>query len=222
MSQIKQWGATPEEWFHFDLVLGRTHDLLPVVCNPDAPLSPDSKLKALGKTPSHYNGNRLVVGLANWTKREISDANIERWSQESDYGICSRMGKGWLALDCDSESPDIQDAVRTLLLTHFGELPPRRYRMNSNKCLYLLAIQFENDVTRLVKVPLTQGQFDALVSFAFNLGSRALSGSTLLRKLNDKDYAGAAAQFTRWVYANNQVLAGLVRRREAEKRLFES
>ncbi|WP_228351031.1 MULTISPECIES: DUF5906 domain-containing protein [Limnobaculum] len=140
MSQIKQWGATPEEWFHFDLVLGRTHDLLPVVCNPDAPLSPDSKLKALGKTPSHYNGNRQVVGLANWTKREISDANIERWSQENDYGICSRMGKGWLALDCDSESPDIQDVVQTLLLTHFGELPPRRYRVNSNKCLYLLAI----------------------------------------------------------------------------------
>lgn len=140
MPQNKPWGATPDEWFHFDLMLGRSYDLLPVVCNPEAPLSADSKMKVLGKTPSQYNSNRQVVGLSNWTKRQINDANIERWSKESDYGICSRMGNGWLALDCDSESPEIQDDVRALLLEHFGTLPPRRYRANSNKCLYLLAV----------------------------------------------------------------------------------
>ncbi|EKM5824266.1 hypothetical protein PU342_004757, partial [Salmonella enterica] len=59
MPEKKIWGATPDEWFHFDLVLGRTDQLLPVVCNPGATISPNSKLKMLGKTPSLYNRDRL-------------------------------------------------------------------------------------------------------------------------------------------------------------------
>ena len=82
--------------------------------------------------------------------------------------------------------------------------------------------QFERAVARLVSVPLTQGQFDALVSFAFNLGEGALAQSTLLRLLNAGDYAGAAAQFDRWNKAGGRVLPGLVRRRAAERALFES
>jgi lysozyme len=57
----------------------------------------------------------------------------------------------------------------------------------------------ETTVNNLVKVPLTQNQFDALVSFVFNIGGGAFSKSTLLRKLNEKDYAGAADQFLVWV-----------------------
>ncbi len=79
----------------------------------------------------------------------------------------------------------------------------------------------EIDVARLVKVPLTQGQFDALVSFAFNLGAAALAGSTLLRKLNAGDCAGAAAEFGKWVHADGTVLPGLVTRRARERALFE-
>ena len=82
--------------------------------------------------------------------------------------------------------------------------------------------QFERAVARLVSVPLTQGQFDALVSFAFNLGEGALAQSTLLRLLNAGDYAGAAAQFDRWNKAGGRVLPGLVRRRAAERALFEA
>ena len=82
--------------------------------------------------------------------------------------------------------------------------------------------QFERAVSRLVRVPLTQGQFDALVSFAFNLGEGALAQSTLLRLLNAGDYAGAAAQFDRWNKAGGRVLPGLVRRRAAERALFEA
>lgn len=81
--------------------------------------------------------------------------------------------------------------------------------------------QFEAAVSRLVKVPLTQGQFDALTSFAFNLGAKALEKSTLLRLLNAGDYSGAAAQFDRWVYASGKKLSGLVKRRAAERALFE-
>lgn len=81
--------------------------------------------------------------------------------------------------------------------------------------------RFEAQVLRLVKVPLTQGQFDALVSFVYNLGAGNLSNSTLLRLLNAGDYKGAAAQFDRWVYASGKRLSGLVKRRAAERALFE-
>ncbi|HBU8851085.1 TPA: lysozyme [Citrobacter sedlakii] len=83
-------------------------------------------------------------------------------------------------------------------------------------------VSYESDVSRLVKVGLTQGQFDALVSFTYNLGSRALSTSTLLRKLNCGDYTGSADEFLRWNKAGGKVLNGLTRRREAERALFLS
>ncbi|ECL4666167.1 lysozyme, partial [Salmonella enterica] len=83
-------------------------------------------------------------------------------------------------------------------------------------------VSYERDVSRLVKVKLTQGQFDALVSFVYNLGARAFSGSTLLRKLNAGDYDGAAGEFMRWVSPGTEVEAGLRRRRQAERDLFLS
>ena len=83
-------------------------------------------------------------------------------------------------------------------------------------------VSYESDVSRLVKVSLTQGQFDALVSFTYNPGDRSLSTSTLLRKLNAGDYAGAADEFLRWNKAGGKVLNSLTRRREAERALFLS
>ena len=83
-------------------------------------------------------------------------------------------------------------------------------------------VQYENGVNSLVKVQLNQNQFDALVDFAYNLGVNALRGSTLLKKLNTGDYAGAANEFTKWNKAGGKELAGLMRRREAEKSLFLS
>lgn len=67
---------------------------------------------------------------------------------------------------------------------------------------------------------ITQGQFDALCSFVFNLGCGALRNSTLLRKFNDGDDAGAANEFCKWNHAGGKVVAGLTNRREAEKELF--
>jgi lysozyme len=78
------------------------------------------------------------------------------------------------------------------------------------------------DVAALVKVPVTDNQFAALVSFAFNCGCGNLAKSTLLKKLNQRDYTGAAAEFPRWNKSNGKVLAGLTRRREAEAELFRS
>lgn len=78
----------------------------------------------------------------------------------------------------------------------------------------------ENEVKRLVNVPLIQHQFDALVSLSFNIGNGNFKSSTLLEKLNAGDYTSAAAEFPRWVYAAGKRLSGLVGRREAEKKLF--
>lgn len=78
------------------------------------------------------------------------------------------------------------------------------------------------DVAAVVKVPLSDNQFAALVSFGFNCGCTNLAKSTLLRKLNQRDYAGAAAEFTRWNKSGGKVLAGLTRRRAAEAQLFRS
>lgn len=79
---------------------------------------------------------------------------------------------------------------------------------------------FENAVKDSVKVPLTQNQFDALVSFAFNVGAGALRKSTLLRLLNQGKYEEVPAQFLRWNKGGGKVLAGLTRRRKAEGHLF--
>lgn len=79
----------------------------------------------------------------------------------------------------------------------------------------------EDAIEKFITVPLTQGQFDALVSFVFNLGAGVLQRSTLRRFLNKRDYAGAAQEFLRWVWADGVKLEGLKRRREAEKALFE-
>lgn len=78
----------------------------------------------------------------------------------------------------------------------------------------------EKAVNLLVKVPLTQNQFDALVSFTFNVGSGNLRRSTLLRKLNEGDYQGAADQFLRWI--GSPPLPGLQRRRAEERKIFLS
>lgn len=82
--------------------------------------------------------------------------------------------------------------------------------------------QYEAAVVSAVHVPLSTNQFAALVSFTYNLGPGNLRSSTLLRKLNAGDYAGAAAEFPRWNKAGGRVLAGLTRRRAAEQALFMS
>jgi len=83
--------------------------------------------------------------------------------------------------------------------------------------------RFEDGVNRYVTWPwINQNQFDALVDFAFNLGLGNLASSTLLKKINGGDLKGAAEEFLRWDKAGGKVLAGLTRRRKAERDLFLS
>jgi lysozyme len=80
----------------------------------------------------------------------------------------------------------------------------------------------ERAVSRLITAPLTQHQFDALVSFTFNLGAGALQRSTLRRKINRGEYEEIPAEFSKWVWAGERKLKGLLRRRNAESLLFQS
>jgi len=80
--------------------------------------------------------------------------------------------------------------------------------------------RFEEGVADLVKVPVNSNQFSALVVFAYNIGLNALSGSTLLKRLNAGDIRGASEQFIRWNRAGGKEIQGLTNRRLAEKDLF--
>lgn len=78
----------------------------------------------------------------------------------------------------------------------------------------------ERAVLRYIRMPLTDGQFDALCSFTYNLGAGALQRSTLRRKVNRGEHGEVPAEFMRWVWAGGRRLKGLLRRREAEARLY--
>lgn len=80
--------------------------------------------------------------------------------------------------------------------------------------------QFEREVAGLITAPTTQGQFDAMTSLAYNVGTANLARSTLLKMHNAQNYAGAQKQFIRWNRAAGKVMAGLTRRRQAEARLY--
>ena len=81
--------------------------------------------------------------------------------------------------------------------------------------------EYEGYINDAVNVDLNQNQFDALVSWVFNLGPSNLSSSTLLTRINNKDWDDVPAQIKRWNKAGGKVLQGLIRRREAEALLFE-
>jgi len=95
--------------------------------------------------------------------------------------------------------------------------------ITEEQALFLLrqdVAESEKAVNQHVHVPLTQNQFNALVSLVFNIGVGNFRTSTLLKKLNAGDYDGVARKFRRWVHVGGKTLPGLVRRREAESALF--
>ena len=95
--------------------------------------------------------------------------------------------------------------------------------LKANELLeYIANKDFGSFVSKVVKVPLNQNQFDALVSFAYNVGNGSLQNSTLLKKLNSGDYQGASNEFLKWNKSGGKVLNGLTKRREKERALFLS
>lgn len=112
--------------------------------------------------------------------------------------------------------------VWTIGFGHTGDVRPGQVisQNEADRLLALDTLSAAKCVTRLVKVPLTQNQFDAVVDFTFNLGCHRLMGSTLLKRVNEGEFDLAALEFLKWVHAGAKVVEGLVDRRNAEVELF--
>lgn len=126
-----RFGATEADWNHFDLALGLTADLLPVVSNPHAIISKSSSLKALGKVPSLYNQWDQVIGIKEWTTKQTTRQDIAKWRCFADYGIAlqTRLIR---AFDVDIADPE----KAALAFGYFNGLGwPIRRRPNSSKFL---------------------------------------------------------------------------------------
>lgn len=140
------FGATPTDWAHFSDRLGLTTDLLPVVSNPGATVSPKSKMRDIGKTPSRYNNDRQVVGIPAWTDNQTIDRDIVKWQRDGDLGICLQT-RQVRAIDIDVQDPALAEQIRSAIELTVGELP-LRYRPNSSKCL--LAFRLEGTYTKRI------------------------------------------------------------------------
>jgi lysozyme len=113
--------------------------------------------------------------------------------------------------------------IATIGVGHTGPDVYMGQTITADECTALLRADVqtaEDAVTQLVNVALTQDQFDALVSFVFNLGQGNFEQSTLLKKINASDFDGAANQFQFWDKAGGHELPGLLKRRLAEASLF--
>lgn len=155
----ERYGAAPAEWDHFTEILGLGPDLLPVVSNPSARISPLSKMKALGKTPSRYNAQRLVGGIPDWTSHVTTDAEITRWKAEADYGIALQTRRV-RALDCDIDDPKQSGEVFEAVAQTLGWLPCRR-RGESGK--FLLAFTMSGEFAKRV-IRTSQGIIEFLAT----------------------------------------------------------
>lgn len=131
-----RWGASPEEWTHWSDRLGLQADLLPCVSNPHAKISEQSKLKALGKTPSRYNKAGEAVGIPEWTAAQSTERQVSSWSAQPDYGICLQT-RSVRAIDIDIDDPVVAQRVVDLVTLSWGDLP-RRTRAGSGKTLLLV------------------------------------------------------------------------------------
>jgi len=151
-------GASSGEWSHFDLILGLREDLLPAVCNPQAPISPKSSLKKLGKTPSQYNSKRFATGFIDWTQHKTNQNEIDKWSKEPDYGICLQTRKV-RALDVDVPDAELAQVIEQFIETHLSTKLPKRMRSNSGK--FLLSFTLEGDLSHR-EVPVEGGVIEFL------------------------------------------------------------
>jgi hypothetical protein len=142
--QNNSLGATPDDWFHFDFVLGLGANLLP--CVPAAEGVRVLKGSALegkvGKIPSQYNAAGEAHGLKDWQKRSIMGNEVVAWSKDPRLNICVRLGpiSGVYALDIDVDDREKAEEIVRAIESITGPLP-KRWRENSGKCLLLFRME---------------------------------------------------------------------------------
>ena len=128
-----RFGATEFDWMTAVHVGQLTPDLLPVVSNPHATISPKSSLKEIGKTPSRYNAAGQVSGFKDWSSYRATPEDIELWCQVPDYGICIQARRV-RAIDVDVDDSALAAQIEATIGVFMGT-SPRRGRANSTKFL---------------------------------------------------------------------------------------
>jgi hypothetical protein len=143
-------GATPEEWGHFEWVLGLRGNLLPVVPDEHAMPTPGSKVAKFGKIPSAYDKDGHAYGLKDWQKREILDNEVALWRQDSRLGLCVRTGSksGVYAIDVDVTDPTLAAQIAEQIHTIDDFI--QRTRANSPKFLVPIEIEGAPELSKRI------------------------------------------------------------------------
>lgn len=128
------YGASIDTWKHFALKAGLLADLLPVVSNPNAEISENSRMKDLGKVPSVYNNSRKVAGFPNWPQYQATENDLMRWRREPDYGICIQT-RTIRAIDIDVPDREVAQTIVDCVHNTLGIKLPRRSRKGTGKTL---------------------------------------------------------------------------------------
>lgn len=133
------WGASVDDWNHLDLILGLGEDLLPIVSDPTAAISPLSSLREVGKVPSLFNTQGQAIGLKDWPQRKTTPREIARWAADDRLGI-GLQTRQVRAIDIDVGDQDKADAIacRVMELLPGMDPLPMRWRKNSGKKLLLV------------------------------------------------------------------------------------
>lgn len=138
------YGATNEDWAHFEIVLGLGQELLPTVCDPSVAPSPRSAIKEHGRTPSLINRDGHMAGIKDWPKY-VTNGEIRRWSADARLGICmqTRLVRG---IDIDVPDPAIAEYIAGAVNRILGVKLPTRRRENTGK--RLLAVIVKGDIPK--------------------------------------------------------------------------
>jgi lysozyme len=161
-------------------------------------------------------GQMLTGGIADKIGKLITGAEGEKLTVYKDSGGAWTIGKGHLVKPGEKFFP----YGGSMSVTNTGV---KTITKAQSDALFTADTKIAHDaVSSAVKVPLSDNQFAALVSLVFNIGAGAFAESTLLRKLNARDYTGAAAEFNRWVYDEGVTVPGLVSRRLREQAVFNA
>lgn len=139
------YGATKEQWEHL-VSIGLTHDLLPVVSNPNAVVSPNTAIQTPGKVPSKYNDQGQMIGISGWSDKKATSKAIENWSSNPDYGICvqTRLVR---AIDVDIDTYEISNMVQHSIMT---AVPNAVFRTRNNSAKFIFPFILEGEYAKRV------------------------------------------------------------------------
>jgi lysozyme len=149
---------------------------------------------------SLHDGNLKVIGL----QPKLCPAGV--WTEGYGRAMFGKDGKFLTRKNTTQEQAEKLATIKNKLQAEVALLEDTE--------------EFSKKIKPFIKVEIDDNMFSALVSFAYNLGAGALQKSTLLKKLNSKDFIGASEEFKKWNKSGDKIMLGLTRRRESEKNLF--